>query len=242
MQAAHGERESKQISPLEQLLSLYRAAGAVPATCLNWNLSRFALSYCGLVLTVPGLFEGGVEASFEHFIQLILERKVQLFATFWSDWLTVVAEDSEMTENIVNSLAMTALAECKREGLLNPRSLAIVNSVLGPLCNVPTAAAVLIKSLNSNASLKTPSAANETFLGSFFCLSAIDATPENFGPLRSLLPPGYTPPIPMQTLMAAYDTIRPAFHMLTQSLHESILLPLIRSNPHCGNLELLLAF
>jgi hypothetical protein len=52
--AASAERDEKGISALQQLLWLYqRAASKSNSSVLHWNLSRFAVSYCGRVLTVP---------------------------------------------------------------------------------------------------------------------------------------------------------------------------------------------
>ena len=229
--AASSERQAKGFSALQQLLSLYqRAASKSNSSVLHWNLSRFVLSYCGLVLTVPGLFEGGIDSDAQHFIDLLVRQEIPIPQSFWSD--LAGALDAEVLEEVLNAVIGAAAVDCKTGGLLDARTVVVMNAVFAPICQVPLLAAIILRAM-STASTSNPAEAEQTFLGKFFAVAAVDA-PGNFEPIRSLLPPGYEPPIALQTLLYAYDTVRAALQLYLQTLHENILLPLIRNNPHFG--------
>lgn len=228
---AASERRAKSISVLQQLLSLYVAAAKQSnSSVVHWNLSRFALSYCGLVLTVPGLFEGGIEADGAHFVDLLVKGEFPVGQAFWLD--LVSALDAEVLEEVVQLLLVAAGDECLSCGLLDARTIGVMNAVFAPLCHIPQIAAIILRSMASSAP-SNPDEARRTFLGRFFAVAAVDA-PTNFEPIRTLLSPGYEPPIPLQTLLYAYDTVRAALQLFLQTLHENIMLPLIRNNKFYG--------
>ncbi len=228
---ASEERQIKGFSVLQQLLSLYQqAASKSNSSALQWNLSRFALSYCGLVLTVPGLFEGGPDPDAQNLVNLLSGQEIAVPQSFWSD--LVASLDAEVLEEVLYATIVAAAKECRSGGLLGGRTVVIMNSIFAPICQVPQLSAIILRSMNTN-SASSPMEAEETFLGMFFAIAAVDA-PANFEPIRTLLPPGYEPPIALQSLLYAYDTVRAAIQLFLQTLHENILLPLIRSNQHFG--------
>lgn len=232
VQSAANERESKSLSVLEQLLSLYRSAGQNFASNLvTWNLHRFALSYAALCLTVPGLFEGGIEADPARFVEICVCRDVVLFPSFWSDLAGVV--DGDVFGEIVRAVLIAALQDCRREGLLSPRVLATMSAIIAPLAGTPQSAAIIFTDIKQETPQLTIESVKETLLGTFFALAAVDS-PANFEAIKSVLPVGYEPPISLHVLLSAYDTVRGALQVLIENLHQNILLPLIRNNPHCG--------
>ena len=232
VQSASGERESKSLNVLEQLLSLYRTAGQnFSSNVVTWNLHRFALSYFALAMTVPGLFEGGVEADAARFVDVCVRREIVLFQSFWSDLAEVV--DGEVYGEVVRAVVMAALQDCRREGLLSPRVMATMSAIIAPLSNTPQSAAIILTGIKEETPQLTLDSIKETFLGTFFAISAVDS-PTNFDAMKSVLPVGYEPPIALHVLLSAYDTVRGALQSLIENLHQNILLPLIRNNPHCG--------
>lgn len=240
------ERRKRGVSVVQQLLSLYWAAGPSPTTLLHRNLRRFALSYLTLSFTVEGLFEDETERGVV-FVELLAHQRQPLFPSFFADWCDCVVGQNGDVESFEAALSVVFDAGLDRivaEGLLSPLVPGVMTGLfapalaVGPIAEFVTRRYARFLRLDGRSDAGSVDAVRGSFLGAFFSL-AVDA-PANLAPLRALLPPDYQPPVPLPALLSAFRTIREATRFVTATLHESLLLPLLRQSDARGARQMLL--
>ena len=226
---------------MKKLLSLYRSAGPNPSDLLTWNLRRFSLSYSALSLTVPELFEGGEEEfdGFRELIEILLTRNPNVYVTFFEDLSTNLREDLDTFDAVFGGIC-GAICE-KATGAKGDDKLMAMTSeipnlillVLGPMCRVPLISEFLIHRsdcFSSSISGGPTEASRKSLCGALWTGMAVDA-PDNFEAMKSLLPKDYGPPLPQPVLLAAFQSLRDSSEMVSRSLQENVLLPLIKASP-----------
>lgn len=232
-------------SALKKLLSLYRSAGPKPSDLITWNLRRFSLAYAALSLTVPELFDGEGSAGFGELIDILLVRNPNVYATFFEDLVENLSSDLETFDAVFGGI-FAAIIERVLSGNGEERLLAmttdipnLIVAILGPICRVPAVSEFLVmRSGYFAAELSSPQeASKKSLIGAIWTGMAVDA-PDNFSAMRALLPNGYCPPLPQQLLMAAYQSLRDNLELVTTSLQDNFLLPLIKSSANNRNVVL----
>lgn len=242
------ESKGSGSSVLKKLLSLYRSAGPQPSDLITWNLRRFSLAYSALSLTVPELFEGEghtanntnntSDLSFDELIEILLVRNPNVYATFFEDLSENLSGDPETFDSVFNGICCAIIGRAlssKGEDKLIKMTSEIPNlilSVLGPMCRVPKITEYLVeRSGFFTETISEPiEASTKSIFGAIWTGMSVDA-PGNFEAMRSLLPKGYGPPLPQPILMTAFQSLRDTSEMVSGSLQENVLLPLIKGNP-----------
>lgn len=230
-------------SVLKKLLSLYRAAGPQPSDLITWNLRRFSLAYSALNLTVPELFDEAEEPSgfnngFSELIEILLTRNPNVYATFFADLSDNLSQDVETFDAIFNGICLALIERvlsAKGEDKLMAMTGEIPNliiSVLGPMCRVAKINEFLVeRSGFFSGHISDPvEASTKSIVGAIWTGMSVDA-PGNFEAMRSLLPKGYGPPLPQPILMTAFNSLRDTLELVSNSLQDNFLLPLIKGNP-----------
>lgn len=234
--------QSETSTILKKLLSLYRSAGPKPNDLITWNLRRFSLSYTALALTVPVLFEGTGDNGFEELIEILLTRNPNVYATFFEDLSENLSNDLDTFDGVFGGICEAMIGRilrAKGEDKITEMTSDIPNliiSVLGPMCRVPRIAEFLVERSGYFAQdIASPQEAyNKSIVGAIWKGMSIDA-PDNFDAMRSLLPQGYTPPLPHQLLLAAFQSLRDTLELVTSNLQENVLLPLIKGGANHRN-------
>lgn len=232
------QSKNSSSSPLKKLLSLYRSAGPKPSDLITWNLRRFSLAYSALALTVPELFEDySGNSGFGELIEILLTRNPNVYATFFEDLADNLSSDLDTFDGVFGGICegiIERILVAKGEEKLSEMSSDIPNliiSVIGPMCRVPKIAEFLVERSGYFASsIASPQEVyTKSIVGAILKGMSIDA-PDNFDAMRSLLPQGYAPPLPHQILMAAFQSLRGTLELVTTSLQENVLLPLIKGS------------
>lgn len=232
---------------LKKLLSLYRSAGPKPSDVITWNLRRFSLAYSALALTVPELFEGCrmSENGFGELIDILLTRNPNVFSTFFEDLADNLAGDLESFDGVFGGICgavIERISGAKGEDKLTEMTSDIPNlimAVIGPMCRVPMIAEFLVKRSGCFSEVITgpQEVYSKSIVGAVCKGISVDA-PDNFEAMRSLLPQGYGPPLPQQVLLAAFQSLRDSLELVTTSLQENVVLPLIKGNAEHRNVIL----
>ena len=202
------------------------------------------MAYAALSLTVPELFEGQAsENGFWELVEILLKRNPNVYSTFFEDLTENLAEDLESFDGvfrgICEAIVERILGANGEEDKLTEMTSEIPNliiSVLGPMCRVPKIAEFLVERSGFFASeISNPQEAfSKSIVGAIWKGISVDA-PDNFEAMKSLLPQGYGPPLPHQILLAAFQSLRGTLELVTASLQENVLLPLIKGNANHRN-------
>jgi hypothetical protein len=240
-------KSSSTSSVLKKLLSLYRSAGPNPSDLITWNLRRFSLAYAALALTVPELFEvgEGQGEGFGELIEILLTRNPNVYSTFFEDLAENLSSDLDTFDGVFGGICgamIERILMTKGEDKICEMTSDIPNliiSVLGPMCRVPKIAEFLVdRSGYFDQNIANPQEVyTKSIVGAILKGMSIDA-PDNFDSMRSLLPQGYAPPLPLQVLMTAFQSLRDTLEMVTTNLQENVLLPLIKGHVNHRNVIL----